>query len=226
MNLEILFYFIFSSIALISALFVIFSRNTVYSVFFLILVFLSSTGLLLISEIEFLAIMLTVIYIGAIIILFLFIVMMLNINNDYKDFNNSIYFPTIIILSIIYFFEISFLITKVFSTYHYFIQKYELEHYFNILFSKKLPYEYISTTEYFYKNFLLKSTQIINIETLGQCLYIYYTIIILISGLILIIALIGAVILTYKEKKNLKFYTKNTFEQLSRNFLFATFQIK
>jgi NADH-quinone oxidoreductase subunit J len=226
MNFEIIFYFIFSSIALISALFVIYSKNTVYSVYFLILVFFSATGLLLISEIEFLSIMLIIIYVGAITVLFLFIVMMLNINN-LKSFNNFIYLPIIIILFITFFFEIFLMFSRTFHSYHYYLQKFYIKSNFDLYanYWDYLPTSYINVDNY-YQNLIQKIDIITNIETLGQILYTYYTIFILIAGLILIIALIGAVILTSKEKKKNLYLTKNTFQQLSRNFLYAIFQIK
>lgn len=74
----ILFY-IFSTLATFSGIFLIGSRNAIYSVLFLVLVFFNISGLLLLLEIEFLALLFLVVYVGAIAVLFLFVVMMLNI---------------------------------------------------------------------------------------------------------------------------------------------------
>lgn len=79
-----IFLFFFSSLLIISALLLINTKNPVYSVLFLILIFCNSTGLLLLFNIEFISILLIIIYIGAITVLFLFVIMMLNIQT-YKN---------------------------------------------------------------------------------------------------------------------------------------------
>ena len=91
--------------------------------FFLILVFTNMTGLLLVSEVEFLAIMLIIIYVGAITVLFLFVVMMLDIKNidDKKD--NFGYLPVIFLISFIFFIETFIIFSKSFTSYQFFVQK-------------------------------------------------------------------------------------------------------
>jgi len=224
-NFEIIFYFIFSSIALTSAIFVIYSKNTVYSVFFLILVFSSITGLLLISEIEFLSIMLIIIYIGAITVLFLFVIMMLEINLLNEN-NNFGYIPIIFLISFIFFLETFLMFSKIFTTYHYFVQKYYLKmtHAAYCLRFKKYPlyYQYINK---YYNEWIIKLDNITNIETIGQILYTYYMLFFLIAGLILLIALIGALTLIIKEKKYNNFLTKDIYKQISRNSNNAIFKI-
>ncbi len=74
------FFFIFATITVLSAVMVISSRNPIHSVLFLILAFLNSSGLFLIAGAEFLALLLAIVYVGAVAVLFLFVVMMLNIN--------------------------------------------------------------------------------------------------------------------------------------------------
>ena len=73
MNIEALLFYIFSSIAVVSAIMVISSRNPVHSVLFLVLVFCNSAGLLILLETEFLAMLFLVVYVGAIAVLFLFV---------------------------------------------------------------------------------------------------------------------------------------------------------
>jgi NADH-quinone oxidoreductase subunit J len=210
MNFETFFFFFFSSIALTSGIFVIYSPNTIYSAFFLILVFVSTTGLLLVSEIEFLSIMLIIIYVGAIAVLFLFVIMMLDIHIlvNKNNQNNFGYLPIIILIGLIFFIETFLMFSKNFTTYHHLIKQsfYEID--------------YIS------RQFIYKFDSITNIETLGQVLYTYYFFLFLLAGIILLIALIGAVLLTKKEKKNQKYLTKNLYKQLSRNYLRAVFNIK
>ena len=79
MNIEILLFYIFSSIAIVSSLMLISARNPVHSVLFLVLVFCNAAGLLILLETEFLAMLFLVVYVGAIAVLFLFVVMMLNV---------------------------------------------------------------------------------------------------------------------------------------------------
>lgn len=210
MNFETIFFFLFSSIALTSAIFVIYSTNTIYSAFFLILVFTSTTGLLLISEVEFISIMLIIIYVGAITVLFLFVIMMLDINVliDKNNNNNFGYLPIILLISSIFFLETFIVFSKVFTSYYHLIQQ--------SFFDNNL----------IYKQFIYKLDLITNIETIGQILYTYYAFFFLTAGIILLIALIGAVTLTKKEKKKQNFLTKNLYKQLSRNCFRATFNIK
>ena len=86
MEIHTLLFDLFASIALISAAMVIVSRNPIHSVIFLILVFCNAAGLLLLLKIEFIAMMFLIIYVGAIAVLFLFVVMMLNIKiNELSD---------------------------------------------------------------------------------------------------------------------------------------------
>jgi len=210
MNFETIFFFFFSSIALTSAIFVIYSTNTIYSAFFLILVFVNSTGLLLISEIEFISIMLIIIYVGAITVLFLFVIMMLDINVliDKKDNNNFGYLPIIFLISFVFFLETFVMFSKIFTTYYHLIEQ--------SFFKNDL----------FYNQVIYQLDNITNIETIGQILYSYYAFFFLEAGIILLIALIGAVTLTKKEKKKQNFLTKNLYKQLSRNSLQAVFNIK
>ncbi len=210
MNFETIFFFLFSSIVLTSAIFVIYSTNTIYSAFFLILVFINSTGLLLISEVEFLSIMLIIIYVGAITVLFLFVIMMLDINiliNQKKNQNFG-YLPIIFLISFVFFLETFLMFSKVFTTYYHLIDQ--------SFFKNKL----------FFKEFINIFDSITNIETIGYLLYTYYAFFFLTAGIILLIALIGAITLTKKEKKKQIFLTKNLYKQLSRNSLKAVFNIR
>lgn len=207
MNYENFFFLFFSSIALISAIFVIYSINTIYSVFFLILVFINFTGLLLIFKIEFISIMLIIIYVGAITVLFLFIIMMLDINLLINKKTNFGYMPIIILISIIFFVETFITLSNIFTSYH---------HYMDSWFVKKHNY-------FTYMDQRMQFDIITNIETIGQVLYTHFFFFFLIAGLILLIALIGAVTLTKTNKIN---NNVNLYTQLSRNFSKSTFNIK
>jgi NADH-quinone oxidoreductase subunit J len=212
MNYENFFFFFFSSIALLSAIFVIYSINTIYSVFFLILVFINFTGLLLIFEMEFISIMLIIIYVGAITVLFLFIIMMLDINLLINKKINFGYIPIISLLTFLFISETFIMLSKLFTSYHN-----------NIDFFSQLSRYYPKIKKPFiYKDQTIFLDSITNAETLGQVLYTHYFFFFILSGLILLIALIGAVTLTKKKKKN----NIDFFSQLSRNYLKSTFNIK
>ena len=230
MNFETIFFYTFSTIALTSAIFVIYSTNTIYSAFFLILVFTNSTALLLISEVEFLSIMLIIIYVGAITVLFLFVIMMLDVNiliDKNKINDNFGYLPIIFLISFIFFIETFIMFSKIFTTYFHLINNSFFTKKVNTLFffhdSMKENFEIFVDVKPFLKNFINQLDIITNIETIGQILYSYYSFFFLVSGIILLIALIGAVTLTKKEKKNI--LKQNIYKQLSRNSLKAIFNI-
>ena len=220
---EIFFFYLFSSLALTSAIFVIYSKNTVYSVFFLILVFVNVTGLLLVSQVEFLAIMLIIIYVGAITVLFLFVVMMLDIPRKDAMKDNFSYLPIIFLISFTFFIETFIIYSKTFPSYHFLVIKkiQKLTYYKLSMFWTRYPTSYENVL-YFYNEFITKVDSIQNIEKIGQLLYTYYAFFILIAGLVLLIALIGAVMLTIKEKSR----TKENYYQLSRNFMNAIYSIQ
>ena len=81
MNFTLLLFYIFSIITIASSLAVVTTRNTIYSVLFLILVFFNVAGLFILLNAEFLAMLLIIVYVGAIAVLFLFVVMMLNVDS-------------------------------------------------------------------------------------------------------------------------------------------------
>lgn len=226
MNFETYFFFFFSLIVLTSAIFVIYSTNTIYSIFFLVLVFISSTSLLLLSEIEFISIMLILIYVGAITVLFLFVVMMLDINILKKPLKNQNigYLPIILLINLTFFLETIIVFSKTFTTYQNQVIKsfYTLN---NNFISKYFYLPSDISTNISYSFHFLGSDVITNIETIGQILYTYYSVFFLIAGLILLIALIGAVTLTKKELKKKK-RINLLYKQISRNSLNAIFTTK
>lgn len=154
--------------------------------------------------------MLIIIYVGAITVLFLFVIMMLDINVlVYKKNNKNFgYLPIIFLISFIFFLETFIMFSKIFTTYYHLIEQ---------SFFKN---------DFFYHKILNHLDTITNIETIGQILYSYYAFFFLAAGIVLLIALIGAVTLTKKEKKKQNFLTKNLYKQLSRDSLQAVFNIK
>jgi len=188
----ILFYF-FSGILLFSSLMIIVVKNAIYSILFLVLSFVMATGLLFLLESEFISLIFIVIYVGAIAVLFLFVIMMLNIKvtNSVKDLLK--YFPIGNFLGFVFLIEILLIIFESFNTNPYKN---------NFLFN-------------FYTNWFEKIDSISDIESLGQILYTYYVPQFLIAGIILLIAVIGSVILTLSHK-NVKIKKQDTFRQVSR----------
>ena len=166
MDYIIILFYLFSTVLLGSALAAVSSRNMVHSVLFLILCFFNAAALFVIIGAEFIAMLLVIVYVGAIAVLFLFVVMMLNVDIKQvkKKFNIST--PILGILSLIMFTEI-FLIIRVSLTKDY--QKFKL-----------FPIE---------KN-------ISNVHAIGHSLYTEYFLPFQLSGAILFVAMIGAIALT------------------------------
>ena len=188
----ILFFF-FSGILLFISLMIIVVKNAIYSILFLVLSFVMATGLLFLLESEFISLIFIVIYVGAIAVLFLFVIMMLNIKvtNSVKDLLK--YFPIGNFLGFVFLIEILLIIFESFN---------ENPYKNNFLFN-------------FYTNWFEKIDSISDIESLGQILYTYYVPQFLIAGIILLIAVIGSVILTLSHK-NVKIKKQDTFRQVSR----------
>ena len=193
MSFDVCLLYFLSSLLILSSVLVICVSNTVYSVLFLILSFISSAGILFLLDCEFMALIFIVIYVGAIAVLFLFVVMMLDIKitNSFKDIFK--YFPVSIILCIIFLGELSLILMDCFVPNPY-KENFELnEHY----------------------NWYTKIDSLTDIEALGQILYTHYIYHFLIAGIILLVGVIGSVILTVNfDTTNVK--SQNTFRQVSR----------
>ena len=162
-----IFFYVFSIIAVISAIMVTASKNTVHSVFFLILDFISISCLFIMIGAEFLGMIMLIVYVGAVAVLFLFVVMMLNVaqqkNQWFLSKSSSGHIPVGLIISAIIFFELIIVVG-----------------------GWKYKPELISS------NNLLQNNEISNTHSLGQVLYTDYIHIFQISGLILLVAMIGA----------------------------------
>ncbi len=170
MNFTLDLFYLFSFILITSALVVVSARNTVHSVMFLVLAFLNAAALFLLLGAEFLAMLLIIVYVGAIAVLFLFVVMMLNVDFKQETKKISRHLPVLMLVGVVMFFEI-FLITK-FSG----IRLYETK----ILFPTP--------------------TNITNTKAIGNLLYTDFILPFQLSGAILFVAMIGAIVLTLKEE--------------------------
>jgi len=189
-------FYLFSNVLLISAFMVIFVQNSVYSVLFLVLSFISASSLLFLLECEFIGFMFIIIYVGAISILFLFVVMMLDLKivNISKD--SLKYFPFGSFIGVVFLIEIILLIQENFKS-----NPYTLDLLFN-----------------FYINWYDKIDALTDIEAIGQVLYTQYALQFLIAGSILLVATIGVVVLTINTS-TINFKNQIIFKQLSRNYL-------
>ena len=199
---ENLLILIFSNSLLISSGFVILSRNSVYSAFFLVLSFISSTGLLLLLECEFIALMFIIIYVGAIAVLFIYVVFMLDLKNTASQSSNNNTLSMIFYVSFIFFFVI---ILSYFTTFI-------LNGYSNFSYSTGLNFY---NNNYF--NWFFNLDFLTELHVFGQLIYTFYIFQFLLVGFILLLAVIGAVLLTinYSSKNLLK---QAAFKQISRSF--------
>jgi len=184
-----LFFYFFSTIAVFASLMVTVSRNTVYSVFFLIFVFISISILFIMIGAEFLGMIMLIVYVGAVAVLFLFVVMMLNINehlterSSRKGLVNNISVGSII--GVIIFLELLVVIGG---------------------WKYKGTFVPLSTTNL--------NLNISNTHALGNILYTDYIHLFQISGMILLIAMIGAITLTFSKRENIK--RQSYFNQIQR----------
>lgn len=189
-----------------SALLVLTSENPVHSVLFLIAIFCNASAILVLFKLEFLALVFVMIYVGAIAVLFLFVVMMLNLKTSEKSGIVSIYTFFVFLGS---FGLYTLIYTRVEKSFFGFKDPF----YFDFL--DEVPFGSIT----FQVNKNLDCLN--NIDVLGQVLYNYFTPCFLMAGLLLLIAMVGAIVLTLNfssERKNELFY-----RQLSRSDNFLSF---
>ena len=183
-----LFFYFFSSIAVFGAIMVTVSRNTVYSVFFLILVFISISILFIMIGAEFLGMIMLIVYVGAVAVLFLFVVMMLNVaqqkNQWFSATEDAKHIPIGLIISVIIFFELIIVVS-----------------------GWKLKPNLVTTVTTTNQN-------ITNTHAIGSVLYTDYIHVFQISGMILLIAMIGAIVLTFRQRDGVK--KQSYIKQISR----------
>ena len=184
------FFYIFSLIAIVSAVMVTVSKNTVHSVFFLILDFISISCLFIMIGAEFLGMIMLIVYVGAVAVLFLFVVMMLNVAEQKGQWFSSrwdggTHIPVGLLVSLIIFFELIIVIGG---------WKYKPD----LLNSLSINI----------------SNEVTNTRSIGNVLYTDYILLFQISGMILLVAMIGAIVLTYRERSGVK--RQSYVKQISR----------
>ena len=175
--MTIYFFYFFSFLIISSSILVIFSNNAVHSVLFLIFTFFNSAILFILMNAEFLAMTIVIVYVGAIAVLFLFVVMMLNISESEIKEGFLKYFPFGLIL-------IAIFITELFLIFNF--------DNFPVSENVKIDINEID---------LIEAS---NTKLIGLFLYTDYFIIFQISGFILLLAMIGAIVLAKGDENKIK----------------------
>lgn len=184
-----LFFYFFSIIAILSAIMVIVSRNTVHAVFFLILDFISIASLFILIGAEFLGMMMIIVYVGAVAVLFLFVVMLLNVSEQklswFRGSRKTKHIPVGLAVGAVILLELIVVVGG---------------------------WKYRDTfSETKFLNFEKDFT---NTHAIGNVMYTEYIHLFQISGLILLLSMIGAIVLTYRKREGVK--RQNYFTQVGR----------
>ena len=181
------FFYFFSLIAIFSSLMVIVSRSTVNSVFFLILDFISIGCLFIMVGAEFLGMIILIVYVGAVAVLFLFVVMMLNVADQKQSWfvgKKSTHIPSGLIVSVLILLELLVVVGG-----------------------------------WKYKDGLMTSSTLLlsnisNTHQLGSVMYTDYILYFQLAGIILLLSMIGAILLTFRKREGVK--KQEYFKQISR----------
>ena len=177
MILTAIFFYLFAGVTIASAFMVISARNPVHSVLFLILAFVSAAGLFIMAGAEFLGLLLIVVYVGAVAVLFLFVVMMLDV--DFAELRQGYlqYMPVGALVGIIVLVELLMVVGGWISAP-------------NAVSSVSAPIPDMAETS--------------NIKAIGNILYTRYIFFFQVAGLILLVAMVGAIVLTLRHKENVR----------------------
>ncbi|ABE40104.1 NADH-quinone oxidoreductase subunit J [Rhodopseudomonas pseudopalustris] len=197
MSMPVLFFYLYAGAAIAAAVMVVVARNPVHSALFLILVFVNAAGMFVLMGAEFLAMILIVVYVGAVAVLFLFVIMMLDV--DFSRLREGFleYLPFGLLIGAIFLAELLLLaggwvitptITKTITA--------------------PIP------------------TNVSNTEALGLVLYTRYIHYFQISGVILLVAMIGAIVLTLRHKKSVKRQNINEQNARTKEAAMAIRQVK
>ena len=188
MIIHSVFFYFFSIIAIFSSLMVITSRSTINSVFFLILDFISVGCLFIMVGAEFLGMILLIVYVGAVAVLFLFVVMMLNVAEQKQSWfigRKSTHIPTGLIVSVLILLELLVVVS-----------------------GWKYKEDLMSSST-------LTLSEITNTHQLGLVMYTDYILFFQLAGVILLLAMIGAILLTFRERVGVK--KQSYINQISRS---------
>lgn len=173
---SVLFY-VFAALVSVSAVMVISARNSVHSVFFLILAFFNAAGLFVLLGAEYIAMTLVIVYVGAVAVLFLFVVMMLNINYERLRAGFLQYLPFGLLIATVLFLE---LIALQYSSAFEMVKPRSV--------AAAIPSPAVTS----------------NTKAIGDLLYTNYVYVFQLAGLVLLVAMIGAIVLTLRQRPGVK----------------------
>ncbi|MEL7153075.1 MAG: NADH-quinone oxidoreductase subunit J [Pseudomonadota bacterium] len=187
MGLTVLAFYIFASVAVAAGLLVVLARNPVHSVLWLILTFFSAAGMMVLMGAEFVAMLLIIVYVGAVMVLFLFVVMMLDV--DFAELKSGLaeYLPIGALIGLVLIIELALV------SGHW-------------IFADSAP----ATRE----AVMPAPADTPNTHALGQIIYDQYLLVFQLSGLILLVAMIGAIVLTLRHRVDVK--RQNILDQIYR----------
>jgi NADH-quinone oxidoreductase subunit J len=174
--IQAFFFYLFAGVTIASAVMVISARNPVHSVLFLILAFVNAAGLFMLAGAEFLALILIVVYVGAVAVLFLFVVMMLDI--DFAELRQGFlqYLPVGLLVGVVFLAELLFVVGAwVFAP--------------GAATTSAVP---------------IAPDGLSNTAALGQLIYTRYVYFFQAAGMVLLVAMIGAIVLTLRHRENIK----------------------
>ncbi len=177
MSISLITFYLFSAILLLSSLMVISTKNPVHSVLFLILAFLNAAGIFVIIHAEFLAMILIIVYVGAVAVLFLFVVMMLDFKTSLEKDNILQYMPIGLLIGLVFIAELVI-----------------------VLINTRLDLSNIQILSNPLDNFSDQS----NTEAIGSILYTNYVLYFQLSGVILLVAMVGSIVLTLRDREGVK----------------------
>ena len=177
MSISLITFYLFSAILLLSSLMVISTKNPVHSVLFLILAFLNAAGIFVILHAEFLAMILIIVYVGAVAVLFLFVVMMLDFKTSLGKDNILQYMPIGLLIGLVFIAELVI-----------------------VLINTRLDLSNIQILTNPLGNFSDQS----NTEAIGSILYTNYVLYFQLSGVILLVAMVGSIVLTLRDREGVK----------------------
>jgi NADH-quinone oxidoreductase subunit J len=207
MSFDIFLFYLFATLALLSAFCTVTSKNPIHSVLFLVFVFFNTAGLLILLGAEFLAMLFLIVYVGAVAVLFLFVMMMLNVKISEMSSSIFRYLPIGLFLSIIFLFEI-FLIVEG-----------DLNSIDAVSFNQSeyliLQNEFLKTSPWI--DSVISPT---NVDVIGSVLFTYYSYFFIMASIILLVAMIGAIALTLHRRSDVR--RQEIYKQLQRDFEGAT----
>lgn len=208
--MEHFLFFVFATGLLFSCFFVAFLTNPINAVFFLVLAFCNATGLLLLMEAEFLALLFLIVYVGAIAVLFLFVIIILNLKETFSATAFVLSYKNLFLcigFCLLFGVQIQYTLSLDFVHYEYHSD-----------FIQPLYNEWVFFYDFFH-----------NIVLFSHMLYTFYFYYILVAGFVLLVAIIGAVVLTSQKKNNYLSRTNQkqfVYNQLARSARNAVFLIK